>query len=168
MERRDTDVCVVGAGFAGLAAARYLRGKRDVVVLEARDRVGGRVWNREMSDGTIVSVGATWLGKDQTRMVELCREFGVGTYPQYDTGDTLLRLGGSNRRFSGLIPKIDLLSLAVTGLALYRLDGMVRDLPLDTPWTKRAAAALDARSLGDWINSWWNLPTATARLLVRT
>lgn len=169
METLRTDVCVVGAGFAGLAAARYLIGKqRDVVVLEARDRVGGRVWNRQMSDGTVVSVGGTWIGKGQTRMVELCKELGLDTYPQYDKGETLLRLHGTSRRYSGLIPKIDLFSLATLGLAFKRLDWMVNDLPLETPWTKGNAAALDARTLGGWLDSWCNVPTATARLLLRT
>lgn len=167
MEHRDTDICIVGAGFAGLAAARYLKGKRDVVVLEARDRVGGRVWNRQMSDGTVVSVGGTWVGKGQTRMVELCTELGLGTYPQYDQGDMLLRVHGTSRRYSGVLPKIDLFSLASLGLALKRLDWMVNDLPLETPWTKHDAAALDARTLGGWIDSWCNVPTATARLLLR-
>ena len=78
MDRLQADYCVVGAGFAGLAAARRLQaaGKR-VVLLEARDRAGGRVWNRSASDGTVVSVGGTWLGKGQDRMFALCREFGL-------------------------------------------------------------------------------------------
>jgi monoamine oxidase len=60
----EADVCVIGAGFSGIAAARKLQDAGlEVVVLEARDRVGGRVWNREMADGTVVSVGGTWLGK---------------------------------------------------------------------------------------------------------
>jgi monoamine oxidase len=65
----QADYCVVGAGFAGLSAARRLlqRGK-SVVLVEARDRVGGRVWNRAAVDGSVVSVGGTWLGKRQDRM----------------------------------------------------------------------------------------------------
>ena len=72
MERLRSDYCVVGAGFAGLAAARRLRDRGKLVaLLEARDRVGGRVWNRSASDGSIVSVGGTWLGKGQDRMFDL-------------------------------------------------------------------------------------------------
>jgi monoamine oxidase len=73
----------VGAGFAGLAAARRLRNRgKSVALVEARDRVGGRVWNRTAADGSVVSVGGTWLGKRQDRMFELCRELGVEVYPQ--------------------------------------------------------------------------------------
>ena len=87
MERLRTDYCVVGAGFAGLAAARRLRDRgKSVALLEARDRVGGRVWNRTAADGTVVSVGGTWLGKRQDRMFEFCRELGVEVYPHYDRG----------------------------------------------------------------------------------
>jgi monoamine oxidase len=53
---------VVGAGLAGLTAARELhRAGADVVVLEARDRVGGRVWSQELANGAIVERGAEFL-----------------------------------------------------------------------------------------------------------
>jgi monoamine oxidase len=169
MDRREADVCVVGAGFAGLAAARYLSGKgRTVVLLEARDRVGGRVWNRTMPDGTVVSVGGTWIGAGQTRMVELCQDMHLDTYPQYDQGDTLLRLDGTNHRYRGLIPNVGIFALLSLGLAFKRLGRMVDDLPIDTPWTKRDAAALDAETLGGWLDSWRNVPSAQGRLLIRT
>jgi monoamine oxidase len=59
-ERRETEVCVVGAGFAGLSAAKRLADSgHQVVILEARDRVGGRTWNRTLDDGTVLSVGGT-------------------------------------------------------------------------------------------------------------
>lgn len=135
MEQVTADVCVVGAGFAGLAAARQLAGAgRDVVVLEARDRVGGRVWNRELPDGTVVSAGGTWLGKGQERMFQLCRELGLEVYPQYDEGDHLLCLDGRNRRHRG-IPKTGPAALATLGLAFLRLNLMTRRLPLDAPGT---------------------------------
>ena len=56
-ERLEADVCVVGAGYAGLTAARRLtQGGKSVVVLEARDRVGGRIWTYKLPDGTPVQV----------------------------------------------------------------------------------------------------------------
>src|SRR6185312_11554851 len=93
MEQLRADYCVVGAGFAGLSAARRLRQRgKSVALFEARDRVGGRVWNRTAADGSVVSVGGTWLGKRQDRMFELCREFGLDVYPQYEQGDTIMHL----------------------------------------------------------------------------
>ncbi len=168
MERLRTDYCVVGAGFAGLAAARRLqeRGK-SVALIEARDRVGGRVWNRAAADGTVVSVGGTWLGKRQDRMFALCREFGMEVYPQYERGDTVMHLDGTNRRYQG-IPKAGLFALASLGLAFWRLDRMVKRLPIDEPWTASGARALDSQTLAAWFGSPWNVPSATARKLVKT
>lgn len=168
MDRLQADYCVVGAGFAGLAAARRLQaaGKR-VALLEARDRVGGRVWNRTASDGTVVSVGGTWLGKGQDRMFALCREFGLEVYPQYDQGDTVMQLDGVNRRYSKM-PKIGLDALASLGLAFWRLDRMVDRVPLDEPWKTSGAQALDSQTLGAWLTSRWNVPSATAQKILRT
>ena len=166
MESVRADYCVVGAGFAGLAAAQRLNAcGKSVAVLEARGRVGGRVWNRTAADGTVVSVGGTWLGKRQDRMFELCREFDLKVYPQYDWGDTLMHLEGRSLRYKRQ-PRIGLLSLLGLGMAFWRLDRMARRVDIHQPWKTRDAIALDSRTLGAWIGSPWNLPTATARKLL--
>ncbi|MQS15676.1 FAD-dependent oxidoreductase [Streptomyces kaniharaensis] len=169
MERLHADVCVVGAGFAGLAAALQLtRAGCDVVVLEARDRVGGRVWNREMADGTVVSAGGTWLGRGQERMFRLCRDMGLDVYPQYDQGDHILRLDGQNRRYRGAAPHAGPVALAALGLAMLRLNLMARRLPPGEPWRAGGARAWDARTLGQWIGEPLNVPSATARTLLHS
>src|ERR1700742_1398767 len=86
----SADVVVVGAGFAGLTAARKLRrAGRSVVVLEARDRVGGRVWNHDLGGGKVSERGGTFVGPTQDRLMALATAMGVGTFPTYDTGDDL-------------------------------------------------------------------------------
>jgi monoamine oxidase len=184
MEQRNADVCVVGAGFAGLAAARLLKAKATVVVLEARDRVGGRVWAKTLADGTTVSVGGTWIGAGQDRVKALVREVGLGTYPQYegdvdpcDPGDpldpldcgaeTILRLDGVNHRYKGLFAPIGLDNLAVLGLAFEQLRELTATLPLDRPWEAPNAAALDAQTLGGWLSSPVNVPSERAQMLLR-
>lgn len=190
MEYREVDVCVVGAGFAGLAAATYLLDARrsanppSVAVLEARDRVGGRVWNRPASDGTIVSAGGTWIGKNQDRMLALVDQVGLTVYPQYvgavdpcDPDDPLnpddhgaeiiFYLDGIKQRYKGLFAPIGLDALASLGLALEQLNDIAARVPIDRPWEAHDADELDAQTLGEWIASSLNVPFEKARILLR-
>ena len=169
MDRHDTDVCVVGAGFAGLAAARALAAAgRDVLVVEARDRVGGRVWNRTADGGTVLSVGGSWLGVGQDRMFALCREHGLEMHEQHATGDSVLRMGETNHRYRGMIPRLNPAVLASLGVALTRLDRMAARLPLEAPWEAKHAVRLDRQTLGGWLADPTHVPTAAARRLLDT
>lgn len=77
----DYDVIIIGAGFAGLAAARELsRAGRRIAILEARDRIGGRTWLNERM-GLELELGGTWVHWTQPHVWAELRRYGLGLAP---------------------------------------------------------------------------------------
>ncbi|HEV7526958.1 MAG TPA: FAD-dependent oxidoreductase [Acidimicrobiia bacterium] len=151
-EKIDADVCVVGAGYAGLTAARRLsQSGKSVVVLEARDRIGGRVWTQHLAGGAPVDRGAGWLAPYHDRILALADEVGVSTYKTWVKGAHLLVDGDRIRRYTGLIPKISPLAVGSIALAQLKLDRTARKVPLDAPWTAERAEEFDARTVADYL-----------------
>ena len=162
-ERMECDVCVVGAGYAGLTAARRLsQAGKSVVVLEARDRVGGRIWTHHLSDGSAVDRGGGWLGPRHDAIFALANEMGATTYKTWVRGAHLLIGDGRKRRYTGLIPKISPLAVLTLALAQRKLNKMARQLPLEAPWTAPRAAEWDACSVASWLEH-SGIRTAVAR-----
>ncbi len=163
---READVCVVGAGLAGLTAARRLReAGRSVVVLEARDRVGGRVWTQSGAGDVPVDMGGCFIGPAHERLRALAGETGVRTFPTFVEGDYLLANGGTRRRYRGDIPRINPVALLSAGQAIARMNAMAKRVPIDAPWTARRAPAWDAVSVRAWLHA-ANVPTRLARDLI--
>lgn len=147
---RVHDVVVVGAGLSGLAAARRLAAAgRDVVVLEARERVGGRV-HTQLHHGEPIDVGGQWIGPGQPRMAALVRELGLRTYPTPSSGKHQIDVGGKLRRYRGTIPRLGPLTLVRTALALRRIEALARSVDPAAPWRHPDAAMLDAMTAESW------------------
>jgi monoamine oxidase len=162
-ERIDADVCVIGAGYAGLTAARRLQqAGKSVIVLEARDRIGGRIWTEPLSDGTPVDRGGAWLGPKHDAIFGLAREVGVTTYKTWVDGAHLLVDGERIRRYTGLIPKISPLAVGSIAWAQLRIDRLSKQVPLDAPWTAKRATEWDARTVADYLEG-NGIPTGIAR-----
>src|SRR5829696_420949 len=167
-DQNDADVLVVGAGLAGLTAARRLeQAGHDALVVEARDRVGGRTLSAPIpgadpdDPAAVLDLGAGWVGPTQHRVLALIGELGLRTFPTYDDGDNLSRHKGTLRRYRGTIPPLGPAALADIGQAQLRLDRMARSVPPGEPWAARRAAEWDRLTFAGWIRR--NLRTATGR-----
>ncbi|WP_227268229.1 flavin monoamine oxidase family protein [Roseobacter weihaiensis] len=145
------DCIVVGAGFAGLSAAQTLAKGHNVLVLEARDRVGGRTEAGTLA-GEVIDLGGMWVGPTQTALLELGRAFGVETYPTYLEGRSIGRFDGLNTVFDGeaFETRIGLISKIHLGLLVHKLDRLCARIDPATPWMSSGAAQLDAMTVAQW------------------
>jgi len=165
VQTRDADLAVIGAGLAGLSAARVAAAAgASVVVVEARDRVGGRVLNEDIGGGNVVEVGGQWIGPTQDRLAAIASELGVATFPTYGDGENVIEYGGRLRRYHGTIPRINPLVLLDVERAQRKLNRMAGKVPLDAPWEAPGAAALDAQTAATWMKR--NLATKAGRMLL--
>ena len=149
----EADVVVVGAGLAGLTAARtLLDAGASVVVVEARDRVGGRTHSVEQ-DGRLIEYGGQWVGPTQDHVLGLIAEFGLDTFPQHSEGDNLQFTGGKLLRYAGAIPTGDPVQAADLAEALVELTSRAMELDPARPWAHPFADALDAMTMETWIGA---------------
>jgi monoamine oxidase len=156
----SVDVAVVGAGLAGLSAASALEhAGLTVQVLEARDRVGGRVWSERTSSGVVIERGGQWIGPCQDKIFhfQLAQTLKCETFPTYVDGKVLITINGRTD-----LSRADLLK------ALGELDDMAATLPLGEPWKAENALEWDSQTLHTWLKSRITEPSAfaLARLVV--
>jgi monoamine oxidase len=152
------DVVIVGAGLAGLTAARNLvKAGHSVVVLEARDRVGGRTLNHALADGQPVEAGGEFVGPTQDRVLALARSVGIGTFRAYNTGENIAIARGLRSPYASVPgvaadaqdPRVRNDVLTALGAA----DQVARDVGVKAPWKAKTAAKWDKQTLDLWAKS---------------
>src|SRR3954453_21100782 len=153
---RTADVCVVGAGFAGLTAARDLgNAGKSVVVLEARGIVGGRGHSHELGGGQLSERGGTFVGPTQDQVLDIAKELGVEKFDTYDTGDNVYMADGQRSTYSDTGPTgtapLDPVILPELALAVQQLDSMANSVPVNAPWNAPNAAEWDGQTLETWV-----------------
>lgn len=148
------DVVIVGAGMSGLTAARLLTDAgKSVVILEARDRVGGRTLSKALSNGFVVDMGGQWVGPTQQRVVGLIGELGLQTFKTYNSGSSLALIDGAAQRYDGILPNLDEASGLDLAQAVEKLEALAASIPLEAPWTHPDAADLDRMTYAAWIDA---------------
>jgi monoamine oxidase len=151
----DCDVVIVGAGLAGLTAARELSGAGlDVQVLEARDRVGGRTLSQSVGEHPedVIELGGQWVGPTQHEVLNLAQDLGVETYPTHAHGRNLFETErGKLKRYRGTIPMLGPLVMLDYGRADLKLKRLIRRIDPDAPWAAEDAEHLDEQSFATWI-----------------
>jgi putrescine oxidase len=154
MEQLERDVVVIGAGATGLTAAAALAAAgRSVVVLEARDRVGGRLWTNDI-DGQMFEIGGQWVSPDQTALIETLAELGLDTYSRYREGESVyVGTDGEAKRFTGEIFPAGAHTQAEIERLIVVLDELVAATDPAAPWAQPHAVEFDRISFQAWLAS---------------
>ena len=150
----NRDVVVIGAGASGLTAATELRkAGLSVAVLEARDRVGGRLWTDDI-DGATLEIGGQWVSPDQDALIETLADLGLETYPRFREGRNIyISPSGERRTFEGeIFPVPPKTEQEIVGL-IEKLDALVAEIDPDRPWAHPLAKELDEISFRRWLET---------------
>ncbi|HEY1510504.1 MAG TPA: FAD-dependent oxidoreductase [Solirubrobacteraceae bacterium] len=159
------DVAVLGAGLAGLSAARDLkRSGAEVIVLEARDRPGGRVEAVTLPDGRVVQAGGEVFGSGHWAYGELVDELGLTVEPSYVADPGEISWGLVDGVYVGDdLPWMSEAERADAERVREKFVELADTVDPDDPWAHPDAARLDATSVGAWLRDQRALPAVRRR-----
>ncbi|XP_037368398.1 amine oxidase [flavin-containing] A [Talpa occidentalis] len=147
------DVVVIGGGISGLSAAKLLAEHgTNVLVLEARDRVGGRTYTVRNEHVDYVDVGGAYVGPTQNKILRLSKELGLETY-KVNVNERLVQyVKGKTYPFRGAFPPVWNPIAYLDYNNLWRtMDNMGKEIPADAPWDAPHAEEWDKMTMKDLI-----------------
>src|SRR3954469_5907036 len=158
--RRKADIIVVGAGLAGLTAARKIRAAgKSVIVMEAQKRVGGRTLNEDIGGGEVADLGGTFIGPTQDHVAALVKELGINTFPTYNTGNNVfIRSDGRRETFAsntpvfGTAPADPEIAADIVAVVA-QLDSMASEIDVKQPWAHPKAADWGSQTLETFVRA---------------
>lgn len=152
---QTVDVAIFGAGLVGLSAAKDLTAaNKSVLVIEARDRVGGRVLNARLLNGGVTE----FVGPTQDQVLALVAELDLEIFAMHNLGDNVLWQNGTKSTYgtggvNATVPPVDALSLSEVASALTSLDGMAAKINVTAPWAYPRAQEWDSITFSSWLDS---------------
>ena len=150
----SVEVVVIGGGISGLCAAKLLSLDHgaSVVVLEARNRVGGRTNTVEDPKFKYTDLGGAYVGPTQNRILRVAKELGIQTYKVYNEGSIVELLGGKRRIFNGDVSTWNPIAILDYYNMIRTLDKMGEEIPLDEPWKAPKAVEWDTMTVKEFLD----------------
>ena len=146
------DVIIIGAGYAGLTAARNLkRAGKNIILLEARHRVGGRIYTKWLDETTYVDLGDQWIGATQDKIYALCKQYQVPVFPTYDAGKSSMFFLNQLKQYKGIIPPLPLFALLNLNKGIQHITRLSKKINLQQPWLSPDAQIWDQMSADEWM-----------------
>lgn len=157
MSEEIFDVLIIGGGLSGLSAGNYLfdHNRKNFLILEARDRVGGRTWTIDYQQHP-VDVGGAYVGPFQNRILRLAREFNIHTYRIDYKGKNILTFSNGNRsEYTGTVPtSIGVFTLLDLNYLLCRTQELCEQISNLKPWSNEdLSSKYDGMTLEDWLQT---------------
>jgi monoamine oxidase len=151
-------VVVVGGGLSGLVAARKIRnGGQSVLVVEARDRVGGRLLNHRLSTGHVIEAGGAFVGPTQDHVLRLARQLDVRTFQEYVAGNNIyVNSAGLAIPYTGTVPPDP--QIADAAVLIQMINDNAAQIDVSAPWTHPDAKEWDRMTLDEWVRSNTTIP----------
>uniref|UniRef100_A0A3B4ED56 Amine oxidase n=2 Tax=Pygocentrus nattereri TaxID=42514 RepID=A0A3B4ED56_PYGNA len=170
MAANTYDVIVIGGGISGLSAAKLLlESGLNPVVLEARDRVGGRTYTVQNKQTKWVDLGGAYVGPTQNRIFRLAKQYGVKTYKVNEEESLVHYVKGKSYPFKGPFPPVwNPLALMDYNNLWRTMDNMGREIPNEAPWRAPHAEEWDKMTMQEFFDKvcWTSAARRFATLFV--